>query len=118
MDLVVVYLCDIGKHVIVPEEYIHDLNVSQLKNRGKNASRNFLVYYTDDCIECEYYPDPISDAIVMNEFPAGHGGWFHGRTIFYTSKFISFLFYQFERKFIFQLLQFFCLDFSFLLTPR
>lgn len=95
-----VYLCDIEKHVIVPEKYIHDLNVSQLKNRGKNASRNFLVYFTDDAIECEQYPDPISDAIVMTEFPAGRGDWFYGRTISFTGKFISFIFSQCERKYI------------------
>lgn len=86
MDLVVVFLVDIGKHVIVPEKYVYDLNISQLKNRGKNASRNFLVYYTDDCVECVYYPDPISDAIKMKEFPAGRGAWFYGRTVFFTGK--------------------------------
>lgn len=95
MDLVVVYLNDIGKHVIVPEKYVHDLNVPQLKNRGRNTCRDFLVYYTDDCIECEYYPDPISEAIVLKEFPAGRGGWFYGRTIFFTGKVIQFIQYIF-----------------------
>lgn len=85
MDLVVIFLTDIGQHVIVPEKYVYDLNVSQLKNRGKNACIDFLVYYTDDCIECQYYPDPILDAIILKEFPAGRGGWFHGRTVFFTS---------------------------------
>lgn len=69
MDLVVVYLKDVGKHIIVPEKYIHDLNTSQLKNRGKTASRHFLVYCTEDLIECEHYPDPIPDARIVNEFP-------------------------------------------------
>lgn len=77
MDLVVVFLVDIGKHVIVPEKYVYDLNISQLKNRGKNASRNFLVYYTDDCVECVYYPDPISGIRIWHQderIPSGSWG--------------------------------------------
>lgn len=84
MDLVVVYLIDIGKHVIFPEKYVRDLNIPSLNNRGKNASRNFLVYFTDDCTECVHYPDPVQGAQILKEFPAGHGGWFYGRTIYFT----------------------------------
>lgn len=87
MDLVVVFLTKVGKHIIVPEKYIHELDIKQLKNRGKNSCRDYLIYWSDDVIECENYPDPIPDAVVMDSFPAGCGGWFKGRLLFFTGTF-------------------------------
>lgn len=51
MDLVVVYLTNVHEHVIVPEHYIYDLNVKSLKNKGKNPCRDYLVYWSDECVE-------------------------------------------------------------------
>lgn len=84
MNLVVVFLTKIGEHFIVPESYIYDLDMKQLKNRGKNSCRDYLVYWADDIIECEFYPEPNKDAVVMYSFPAGRGGWFTGRTVYFS----------------------------------
>lgn len=87
MDLVVVYLSDVAKHIIVPESYIYGLDLKQLKNRGKNMSRSHLVYWSDDCIEGELYPEPNENAPKSQTFPAGNGAWYFGRTIHFTGKF-------------------------------
>lgn len=84
MDLVVVYLTNVHEHVIVPEHYIYDLNVKSLKNKGKNPCRDYLVYWSDECVEGEHYPEPNSDATISMNFPAGSGAWFHGRTVYFT----------------------------------
>lgn len=85
MDLVVVFLTDVGKHIIVPEEYVYGLDLKQLKNRGKNMSRDHLVYWSDDCIEGERYPEPNETAPKSKTFPAPAGGaWYFGRTIHFT----------------------------------
>lgn len=84
MDLVVVYLTDVRKHVIVPENYIYGFDLKKLKNRGKNMSQNQLVFWSDSCIECEVYPTPNEDAPKLKTFPPGDGAWYYGRTIHYT----------------------------------
>lgn len=86
MDLVVVYLTDVKKHIIVPEKYIYGLDLKQLKNRGKNMCRNHLVYWSDDCIEGERYPEPDESAPKSKNFPAGGGAWYFGHTIHFTGK--------------------------------
>lgn len=72
MDLVIVYLTDIREYVIVPERYIYGLDVKQLKNSGKNSCRDHLVFWSDKCIEGEFYPEPIFSSDISNAFPAGN----------------------------------------------
>lgn len=86
MDLVVVCLTNAGKNIIIPEHYIYGLDYKQLKNNGKNACRDQLVYWSDDCIEGFYYPEIDKNAVVKMELPAGNGAWYHGRTIYFTGK--------------------------------
>lgn len=89
MNLVVVYLTKVREHVIIPENYIHGFNLKALKNFGKNACRDQLVYWSDECIEGENYPDPKEDAIVSETWPAGSGAWYHARTIYYTDDIVE-----------------------------
>lgn len=94
MDLVVIFLPNVGEHIIVPETYVYNLDMKQLKNRGRNSCRDYLVYWSDDSIECEYYPEPIPNASNMDKFPAGQGGYFKGRLILFTSKFFYIFYHQ------------------------
>lgn len=84
MDLVVVYLTKVREHIIIPEKYIYGFNIKALKNYGRNQSRDQLIYWSNECIEGEHYPDPDENAVVSENWPAETGSWFHGRTIFYT----------------------------------
>ncbi|XP_055315745.1 uncharacterized protein LOC129575768 [Sitodiplosis mosellana] len=87
MDLVVVYLTKVRRHIIIPEKYIYGFNLKALKNYGKNPSRDQLIYWSEECIEGEHYPDPDINATVSENWPAQAGAWFHGRTIYYTDDF-------------------------------
>lgn len=87
MNLVVVYLTKVREHIIIPENYIYGFNLKSLKNFGKNACRDQLVYWSDDCVEGFDYPDPKEDAIISENWPAGSGAWYHARTIYYTGKY-------------------------------
>ena len=84
MNLVVAYLTKVRRHVSVPESYIYGLDVKALKNYGNNWCRDQLIYWSDDCVEGEHYPDPKSDARISENWPARGGAWYHARTIFYT----------------------------------
>lgn len=84
MNLVVAYLTKVREHIIVPERYIHGFNVKALKNFGNNSCRDQLIYWSDECIEGQHYPDPNPDAIIADSWPAGNGTWYHARTIYYT----------------------------------
>lgn len=43
---VVVFLLDEKKHIIVPEEFICELDEQSLKNVGKNAHFRYKIYWT------------------------------------------------------------------------
>lgn len=88
MDLVLVLLSDVRKYIIVPESYVYGLNISALKNLGRNSCRDYLVYWSDDCVEGVDYPDPIPNAPKRDTFPAGKGAWLRGRTIYFTGSYI------------------------------
>lgn len=85
-DLVLAYLKDVREHVIIPEIYINGFDLKSLKNCGKNSCRDYLIFWADDCVEGEYYPVPDKRAPKKDTFPAGNGGWYNGRTIWYTGK--------------------------------
>lgn len=84
MNLVLVFLSKIRNYIIVPENYIYGLNIGDVKNRGKNSCRDYLIYWTDNCIEGIFYPEPCPNAIQSSTFPAGNGAWYHGRIIHFT----------------------------------
>lgn len=84
MNLVLVFLTKVREHVIIPEHYIYGFNVKALKNFGNNASRDQLIYWSDECIEGEKYPEPNFNAEISDVFPAKSGAWYHARTIYFT----------------------------------
>lgn len=89
MDLVVVLLINERKKVIVPENYINGYNkeyLKHLKNKGNNPSRDHLVFWSNEIIEGEFYPDPDQNAKEMTTFPPEKNGWYRGRTLFFTGK--------------------------------
>lgn len=88
MNLVVVFLSEVREYIIVPENYIFGLNIKDVKNLGKNSSRDYLVYFSDDCVEGTFYPDPIQNATESSQFPAGSGSWYRGRIIHFTGMII------------------------------
>lgn len=45
MTFVVVHLVDAKRVVVVPENWIQDLNNAKLKNIGKNSNQNFLLFW-------------------------------------------------------------------------
>lgn len=57
MTFVVVYLLRARQFVIVPENWVSDLNNAKLKNKGCNSNQDFLVY-------CSFRND---EAILDNE---------------------------------------------------
>lgn len=48
---VVVFLVDPKVHVIVPEEFIFNLDEQSLKNVGKNGNFKYKVFYAENCID-------------------------------------------------------------------
>lgn len=45
MTFVVVYLIGAREFVVVPENWVQDLNGAKLKNYGTNSNQNFLVFW-------------------------------------------------------------------------
>lgn len=87
MDLVVVLLKSVQKKIIVPEYYINGYNQSflkLLKNKGNNAGRDHLIYWSNDVVEGEFYPDPDQNAEELTHFPPQKDGWYRGRTLWFT----------------------------------
>lgn len=44
MTFVVVYLIRAREFIVVPDQWVYDLNTAKLKNNGKNSNQDFLVY--------------------------------------------------------------------------
>lgn len=84
MNLVLVFLTNVREYIIVPENYIYGLDINAVKNLGKNSCRNYLIYWSDDCVEGAYYPEPDENAAKSTQFPAERGAWFFGRIIYFT----------------------------------
>lgn len=89
MDLVVVYMTKVHQKVIVPEQYINGYNqefVKHLKNKGNNAGRDHLIFWSSEIVEGEFYPDPDQNAKETTSFPPQKNGWYLGRTLYFTGK--------------------------------
>lgn len=89
MDYVVVYLTEVRKKVIVPENYINGYNqdfLRHLKNKGNNASRNHLIFWSNEIVEGAFYPEPDKKANELKIFPPEKNGWYIGRTLYFTGK--------------------------------
>lgn len=88
-DFVVVYLTAVRQKIIVPETYINGYNKSflkHLKNKGNNASRDHLIFWSKKVVEGEFYPEPDQNAKEMLVFPPDESGWYLGRTLWFTGK--------------------------------
>lgn len=89
MNFVLVYLREVREYVIVPETYINGYGpafLNSLKNKGNNSSRDQLIFYSDQCVEGENYPEPDQNAALSETFPPNGNAWYHGRTILFTGK--------------------------------
>lgn len=89
IDFVVAYLTEVKQKVIVPESYINGYSqsfVKHLKNKGNNASRNHLIFWSNEIKEGEFYPDPDQTSKSLNFFPPQKNGWYIGRTLWFTGK--------------------------------
>lgn len=80
---VVVFLVDSKKHIIVPEEFVFDLDEESLKNKGKNPNFRYTVFWSENALDengiprAEYVPDfnlvkvidfpPIGDACYLGQ---------------------------------------------------
>lgn len=49
MSFVVVYLIRAREFVVVPENWVLELNTAKLKNYGTNSNQNFLVFWSATC---------------------------------------------------------------------
>lgn len=54
---VLIYIKEIKKRVIVPEEWIFDQNEECLKNNGVNRNRDVLVYWSNNGVDVNGCPD-------------------------------------------------------------
>lgn len=73
MSFVVVYLIGARDFVVVPENWVFDLNTAKLKNHGRNSNQDFLVYF----INGEKIGEPNFNApIATNLKDASNGACF------------------------------------------
>lgn len=54
---VVVFIKSVSKYVVIPEEWIFDVNEEQLKNKGVNSNRDVLVFWSTSGIKNDGQPD-------------------------------------------------------------
>lgn len=85
---IVVFLVDAKKHIIVPEEFIFNLDEESLKNKGKNPSFRYTVFWSENALDAngvpqaDYLPDfnltksidypPIGDACYLGQIKKFH----------------------------------------------
>lgn len=89
---VVVYIKSAKKFVIVPENWIFDINQELLKNKGVNANRDILVFWSlngliDDKPNGQYPPNFCLEKTQVFPLPSGvHETCFIARSIRYFGK--------------------------------
>lgn len=89
---VVVYIKSVKKNVVVPENWIYDINQELLKNKGVNKNRDVLVYWSvdgliDDVPNGDYIPNFQAEKSEAFPLPAGvKEACYHARLIRYFGK--------------------------------
>lgn len=70
---VVVFLIEPKVHVIVPEQFIFDLNEESLKNVGKNGNFHYKIFWSENALTVDGAPDsgykPNFDSPESKVFP-------------------------------------------------
>lgn len=80
---VVVFLTDVKKHIIVPEQFIFGLDEERLKNIGRNSNFQYKIFWSENAIDengvpnAEYLPNfalpkcttfpPVDDACYVGK---------------------------------------------------
>lgn len=68
MSFVVVYLIRAREIVVVPDNWVQDLNKAKLKNYGANSNQNFLLYWSAKDGKANLSAQPNFDAKVGTEY--------------------------------------------------
>lgn len=71
---VVVYLVDAKRNVIVPENWVQDLNNAKLKNIGKNSNQNFLMFWSSTNDQANRHKEPDFGAPLVEQYFSTHDG--------------------------------------------
>lgn len=56
---VTVFITSVKKNIIIPEEWVFDVNQELLKNKGVNSSRDVLIYWSKSAIGIDGIPDAM-----------------------------------------------------------
>lgn len=73
-SFVVVYLVDAKRNVIVPENWVQDLNNAKLKNLGKNSNQIFLMFWSSTNDEANWDKEPNFGAPLVKDYCPTHDG--------------------------------------------
>lgn len=91
---VVVLLKAIKKYIVVPEQWIYDVNEELLKNNGVNSNRDVLVFWSkngvgiNSCPDTNYAPNFLLEKSTIYPPPNDLiGACYIGRAIHYYGKF-------------------------------
>lgn len=50
-SFVLAFLTEVKKHIVVPEQFVFDLNQLKLKNLGVNRNQNFKIFWSNN-VDC------------------------------------------------------------------
>lgn len=53
------FIVSVKKNVIIPEEWVFDVNQELLKNKGVNSNRNVLIYWSKSAIGNDGIPNAM-----------------------------------------------------------
>lgn len=56
---VVVFIKAAKKKIVIPEEWIYDVNQELLKNKGVNSNREVLVFWSKSAIDANGWPNSM-----------------------------------------------------------
>lgn len=68
MTFVTVYLVDGKRNIVVPENWVQDLNNAKLKNNGRNSNQDFLVYWSAENGRANFQLQPDFGARLVKEY--------------------------------------------------
>lgn len=70
---VVVVITNLKKRIVIPEQWIYDVNEQSLKNYGVNSNRNVLIFWSNSALDSNNRPDatykPNFSAPNSEEYP-------------------------------------------------